>query len=109
MLTTKPLTPEEAKRIKVDAGYQVDVEVKAGMPIGRFQDELLIETDHPLKPEVKVTLVGNITGPIQLIPERLTMTSVSSSQGASRDMTLLVRGWQAHQVRRRRSSQIRAG
>lgn len=90
-VTWKPLTAEEAKHIKVKAGYQVDVEVKAGMPIGRFQDELLIETDHPLKPEVKATLTGNITGPIRVIPERLTMTSVSSSQGASRDMTLLVR------------------
>ena len=74
------------------AGYQVTVEVKPGMPLGRFQEELVIETDHPLKSEIKVRSWATVTGPITVIPERLRMSNVSSSQGASRDMMLLVRG-----------------
>lgn len=62
------------------------------MPLGRFQDELVIETDHPLKPDVKMAITGNAVGPISVIPDRVRMPSVSSSQGASRDVTLLVRG-----------------
>jgi hypothetical protein len=87
-----PLSPEDCKQLKVKVGMQVVVEMKPGMPLGRFQDELVIETDHPLKSEVKLTIAGNTTGPISVIPDRLRMPSVSSSQGASRDLTLLVQG-----------------
>jgi Protein of unknown function (DUF1573) len=88
----RPLSPEECKQLKVKGGLEVTVEMKPGMPLGRFQDELAIETDHPLKSDVKVTIAGNTTGPISAIPDRVRMPGVSSSQGASRDSTLLVRG-----------------
>jgi hypothetical protein len=88
----KALTPAEAKQIKCKAGYQVTVKMKAGVPIGRFVDELSIETDHPLKSDVKVQMTGNVTGPIGVIPERILMPQVSSSQGASRDLIIHVRG-----------------
>jgi hypothetical protein len=87
----RPLTPEECKQLKVKGGLQITVEMKPGMPLGRFQDELVMETDHPVKSDVKMTIVGNTTGPISVIPERLSMKSVSSGKGASRDLTLLVR------------------
>ena len=89
---TEPLTAQEREQLKVKAGYHIFVEMKPGMPLGRFHDELVIETDHPLKPEIKMSIGGNVTGPITVIPERLRLPSVSSSQGATRDMTLLVRG-----------------
>ena len=76
----EPLTPEECKQLKVKAGYRVDVEMKPGMPLGRFHEELVIETDHPLKPEVKMSITGSIIGPISVIPERLRMPSVSSAR-----------------------------
>jgi hypothetical protein len=87
-----PLTAQECEQLKVKAGYHIFVDMKPGMPLGRFHDELVIETDHPLKSEIKMSVGGNVTGPITVIPERLRMPSVSSSQGATRDMTLLVRG-----------------
>jgi hypothetical protein len=89
---SRPLKPEECTQLKVKGGYQVSVVVKPGMPLGRFRDELVIETNHPLKQEVKATITGNVTGPISIIPERVRMASVSSGKGGSRDMTLLVRG-----------------
>ena len=39
-----------------------------------------------------MTIAGNTTGPISAIPDRVRMQSVSSSQGGSRDLTILVRG-----------------
>jgi Protein of unknown function (DUF1573) len=88
----RPLSPEECKLLKVKAGLEVIVEMKPGMPLGRFQDELVIETDHPMKSELKLTVAGNTTGPISVIPDRVRIPSVSSSQGGSRDLTILVRG-----------------
>ena len=90
--TPAPLTPEECKQLKVTSGFRVDVELKPGMPLGRFHEELVIGTDHPLKPEVKISITGSTIGPITVIPERLSMFGVSSAQGATRDMTVLVRG-----------------
>jgi Protein of unknown function (DUF1573) len=95
----EPLTSKDIEQLKTPstasgpkAGHSVIVEIKPGMPLGRFQEELVIETDHPLKAELKITITGNMIGPISVIPDRVRMSSVSSSQGASRDLTLLVRG-----------------
>ncbi len=88
----EPLTPAECNQLKVTAGSRITVLLKPGMPLGRFHEELVIETDHPLKPEVKLSIGGNVTGAITVIPDRLRMPSVTSGQGASMDMTVLVRG-----------------
>jgi Protein of unknown function (DUF1573) len=90
--TPEPLTPDECKQLKVTSGTRVTVDMKPGMPLGRFLDELVIETDHPLKPVLKISIAGNITGSIAAIPDRLRLPGVSANQGASRDLTLLVRG-----------------
>ena len=90
--TQEPLSESDRVQLKVPkGGYRVDVEVKPGMPLGTFQDELVIETDHPLRPVVKVTIAGKTTGPISVLPERLRMTNVTSSQGATQNLTLVVR------------------
>jgi hypothetical protein len=88
----EPLSPDECKQLKVTTGTRVTVEMKPGMPLGRFLEELVVQTDHPLKPEIKISIGGNITGSITVIPERLRLPSVSGIQGASQDLTVLVRG-----------------
>jgi hypothetical protein len=88
----KPLTPEDCKQLKVTAGYMVTVELKTGMPLGRFHEELAIETDHPLQAEVKMSVGGSVTGSITMVPERIRMPNVSGANGAAADMTILVRG-----------------
>ena len=85
----EPMNAKDCEQLKVKAGYNVFVEMKPGMPLGRFHEELVIETDHPLKSEIKMSIGGNVNGPITVIPDRVRMPTVSSSQGASRDMTLL--------------------
>ena len=87
-----PMTAEEAKRLKVEAGYNVDVEVKPGMPVGQFHEELVIETDHPKRSEVKVSVGGKVIGPISVVPPGLRKHDITSREGASQDLTLMVRG-----------------
>src|SRR5262249_38817253 len=43
----EPMTPQQVKQIKAEAGYTVTVELRPGMPQGRFHEELIIRTDHP--------------------------------------------------------------
>jgi hypothetical protein len=87
-----PMTAEELRGLEARSGYHVVVEVKPGMPLGRFNEQLIIETNHPKQTEVKMTITGDVTGPIMVIPEGVRLPDVSSRQGASRDLTLLVRG-----------------
>lgn len=91
----EPLAPEDLKVFKVKSGYSVKLEIKPGMPLGRFKDDLIIETDHPLKPELTVALTGNVTGPISVVPQLLRMPNVPSRAGASQKLRIVVRGRRA--------------
>ena len=86
------MTPEEIKALGVQSGYTPDVEVKPGMPLGPFREELLIQTDHPKQPEVKVASGGAGDGADHRIPEKLGCRTSRSREGASRDVSLVVRG-----------------
>jgi hypothetical protein len=87
-----PMTPEEIRSLQVEGGYHLIVEVKPGMPPGGFREELVIQTDHPKQQEVRVPIVGKVTGPISAAPERLRMMNVTSRDGASGEVILMVPG-----------------
>jgi Protein of unknown function (DUF1573) len=88
----KPMTPEELQRRKVKSGYEVTIEIKPGLSPGGFSEELMVETDHPNRPSLKLAIVGRTYGPISVVPSGLVMPSVASRQGASQDLKLIVRG-----------------
>ncbi len=92
-LSHKPMTKTDRDQLKVPAGgYRLDIEIQPGLPLGRFSDTLIIETDHPLQKETKVSIRGFTTGPIRVIPERLYMRGVNGAVGATQTLSLLVRG-----------------
>jgi len=88
----KPIPAEEIQKLKVKSGYTLAITVKPGLPVGPFREELVIQTNHPDQPEVKVTIAGSMTGPITVHPAKLEMLNVLSRTGAARDFSLLVRG-----------------
>jgi len=90
--TAMPLDADETKHFKIKRGYKVDVEVKPGMPIGQFHDEIVIQTDHPRQAEQKVSIGGSVTGPITAVPPQVRILNVSGALGATKDIALLVRG-----------------
>ena len=75
------------------------MEVKPGMPLGAFKEELVIETDHPLRPLVKVTIAGKATGPISVVPERLQIKGMTERRGRDSGPDSVGPGRQGHQVR----------
>jgi hypothetical protein len=94
LIVTKvePLTEKECKELYCKSGYKVEVEIKPGMPLGQFHDELVVQTDHPLRPEVKVSISGNANGPITAVPDNVRLPNVTSKRGDSKVITLMVRG-----------------
>ncbi len=87
----QPMTADECKGMKVDKGTKIVVSIKPGAPIGPFHEELVIETDHPLKPEVRFVVAGKIEGPIRFSPEQVRLF-IPSKEGGRETLTLWVRG-----------------
>ena len=88
-----PLTDDDRKHLNVPAGgYRIDIEIKPGLPVGRFADTLVVETDHPLQKETKISIQGYANGPIGVVPQKIVMTGVSGVTGATQSVSMLVRG-----------------
>jgi hypothetical protein len=82
---------EDPEVPQLTAGYMLSLTLKPGMPLGRFADAVTLKTDHPLRPELEIPVSGQIVGPISMMPERVYMPGVSSSQGRASNVTLNVR------------------
>ncbi|WP_165075181.1 DUF1573 domain-containing protein [Paludisphaera rhizosphaerae] len=76
---------------KVKQGYKINIDVKPGFPMGLMREEIVIHTDHPHRPEIKLTAVGTVVGPVSVVPDRLRMVTVKSAEGASSEVHLSVR------------------
>ncbi len=87
-----PLTKEELAGLKIDKGMAVMVNVKGNLPIGDFREEVVLTTDHPKQPEVKIGVSGKMTGSIMLSRERLIMHNVDAGTGGQDQVILTVRG-----------------
>jgi hypothetical protein len=61
------------------------------MVMGTFREELIVETDHPEQPKLQLVLAGSAFGPISLLPSILRMVAVNGRQGATGQITMLVR------------------
>jgi hypothetical protein len=90
-----PLDAAEAKFFKIKKGYRVEVEIKPGMPIGQFHDEIVIQLDHPRQSAQQVSIGGRVNGPISAVPPLVRILNVTSRLGVTKDIALLVRGAKA--------------
>jgi len=88
----EPMTENELERAKMKSGWKINIHVEPGYPIGHLREEVVIKTDHPLRPEIRITAVGTVSGSISVVPERIRMVNVKSREGASADVALVVRG-----------------
>jgi len=88
---TRPLTPEEARFAKLESGYNVDVTLKPTGILGAFAEEVVIETDHPVKPKLAFKVGGKVTGPITIVPERVSIRGATSSDGGTERLKVVAR------------------
>ncbi len=87
-----PLNDDDKQQVKFETGYKIVATVKPGMPLGEFKEELVIETDHPKQPEMRVTLMGKVVGPITVNPDHVTMPSIERRAGGTSSVDILIRG-----------------
>jgi hypothetical protein len=92
VVTDEPMSPEDCKAMKVEKGHKIIIDVKGEMPLGPFREEVVIKTDHPKQPEIKLTVGGRMVGPISATPERIQLVPVHSPLGKTGALTLTVRG-----------------
>ncbi len=66
---TAPFEPHEQKEMGITkGGFKLTVHAKSTLPLGTFREEIIVTTDHPKQPEVRIAVVGKVAGPINLIP-----------------------------------------
>lgn len=81
-----------ADGLKVKA-YEVKIVVKPTPILGTFREEIIVKTDHPLRDELRFTVVGRVLGPIAVTPPNgVRMIDVSGPKGGHSFVTLTVRG-----------------
>jgi hypothetical protein len=93
VIVTKPipLKPDDLAKLQAKGGYRLNIDFKPGMPLGTFREELIIETDNPDQPKIQLVLAGSSSGPISVMPPILRMVALNGKNGASGQVTLLVR------------------
>jgi hypothetical protein len=88
----QPMTAEECKRMQVEKGSKLVLSIKPGAPIGQFNEEVTLTTDHPKKPKIQLLASGRLSGPITLSPDRVRLLEVPAKQGMSQTIDVWVRG-----------------
>ncbi len=92
-----PVSPAELKQVQahenaeLKSASKVSITLKTNVPIGSFAEEIRLETDHPSRPAVTLSVRGIVQGPITLTPGRLSLSGVSSKKGDSQKATIWVR------------------
>jgi hypothetical protein len=64
-VSSKPMTLEN------QSGYKLHVALRPGLPIGDFNDEIIIKTDCPKKPIIHIQVFGQIVGRVQVYPSSI--------------------------------------
>ncbi len=91
-----PMTEQMLEQAGITSGgYQIQLTIAAGMPLGNFRELIVVETDHPVKPIVEFRVVGRVHGPIQVLytggdreRETLRIRGIDGDEGGSKTLTL---------------------
>ncbi len=90
--TFRPMPDEDRSSFEaIKGGYRIDVELLPTSDLGVFSEEVIVETDHPLVPEVRLVAAGKRTGAVSVFPEVVTMRNVQGIKGGESAVMILVR------------------
>ena len=71
-LTWERVKPEDLKSMQLAGCDKLTIAVKSDMPLGTFREEVVVTTDHPKQPELRLIVTGTLLGPVSLgTPGRL--------------------------------------
>ena len=104
-VTFEPLPSDQLEEEpEARSGYLVEIAVKPGLPMGPFQQRILVHTNLEAAPEVEIPVVGRVVSDILVVDPGhgwdgvLGLGVVNSQQGAQRRLLLVVSGPYRQQV-----------
>jgi Protein of unknown function (DUF1573) len=87
----RDLSPEENKNYKFEKAHWIDITLKPTPNLGEFNEEIVVETDHPMRKSLTIKVKGKVTGPISIIPEKVDIRDATSSNGGTQTLTIWAR------------------
>jgi len=104
-INVEPVEPESLPNPKARAGVRITVTAKPGLPIGRFDQWLVLQTNMPDAEKLEIPLMGRLVGDISIHGRgwseeqaTLRMGRVKSDQGLRLSVNIVVRGEQASDI-----------
>ena len=94
VMTHKPMTAEELKGLPekvIDQAEMVAINVKGTLALGPFREEIVVTTDHPKQPEIRLGVTGKMIGPVNVQPGVLIMHDVYGKAGGTGEINVVVR------------------
>ena len=98
-ISVEPVDHDELPSAAAKEGVRIRLTVKPGLPLGRFDQVLEVKTNLPDAETLKIPILGRVVGNISVHGRLwnedqgvLRIGHVRSSQGASADLNLVVRG-----------------
>jgi len=105
-VSSEPAPRSEWHEESALAAWRVEVTVLPGLPLGRFSQGLLLETNDPDRPTVTIEILGNVSPEISVagsgfdsLNNVLTFGTVRRAEGAQRSLSVLIRGDNPQEVR----------
>lgn len=100
-VTQRPLSESElTETTGVLAGYQIEVEVRPGLPLGTNRHKLKVKTNSESSPELEISVTSYIVGDISIIAVQkfdreknvLYLNKLKQDEGISTKLFLIVKG-----------------
>lgn len=92
--TYRAVTAAEPSADGSKSGYEIAITLRPESRLGPFREELVVTTDHPRKPELRVPVTGERVGAISFLPRQVRIAAGAPTGG--RGLAILsVRGQDA--------------
>jgi hypothetical protein len=91
----EPASEEDCKGLQIKSGTKLTVKVKSGMPLGFFKEEVVLTTDHPKQPELRIGVGGRMSGAITIMPSTVVNHQADGKLGSTSEVSLVVRNARA--------------
>ena len=72
--------------------YEVKILLRSGAPVGKLEETLTIHTNSEARPQLNVSIEGNVLGPISVYPEQLFLGFINAGEVIQRDILLTKMG-----------------
>lgn len=80
-------------------GFEVDVNLKQGIPIGQLKEQITFYTNIRKKPKIEIPITANIVGDIEIYPNMLFFGFVREKKDVKREVRIFTTGEQPFKIK----------